>query len=196
MPLTLKLHPEARADIDPVLAERANGVVEVAAGAVVVLGRPKNIGPRSHLVISVGAGSEVRLAPRCFFNGLTIRAAGGGAVRIASDCTFNGVELVAFDGPTIHIGRDCMFSSEIRVMTTDHHVIRDAVTREQINPPEDVVIGEHVWIGRGVQVLKGARIGDGSVIGARALVSADIPAGCLAVGVPAKVVRSGIVWER
>ncbi|MEO3474826.1 acyltransferase [Roseomonas sp. CAU 1739] len=196
MPLTLRLHPEARVEIDPVLAERVDGLVEAAAGAVIVLGRPKNFGPRGRLVVSAEANSQIHMAPRCFFNGLTIRAAGGGAVRIGPECTFNGAELVAFDGPTIHVGRDCMFSSEIRVMTTDHHVIRDAATGECINPPEDVVIGEHVWVGRGVQMVKGARVGDGSVIGARGLVSGEIPPGCLAVGVPAKVIRSGIVWER
>ena len=71
-----------------------------------------------------------------------------------------------------------------------------AVTGERINPPEDIAFGEHVWVGRGVQVLKGARIGDGSVIGARSLVTGEIPPGCLALGVPARVVRAGIVWER
>jgi acetyltransferase-like isoleucine patch superfamily enzyme len=79
-----------------------------------------------------------------------------------------------------------MFSSEIRVMTTDHHTIRDAATGERINPPQDVAIGRHVWVGRGVQVLKGAR----------SLVTGEIEAGSLALGVPAKVVRSGIIWER
>lgn len=196
MPLLLRLHPTARVEIDPILAERVNGRVEAAEGAIVVLGRPKNFGPRSHLVVSAAAGSEVHLAPRCFFNGLTLRAAGGGAIRIGGECTFNGAELVAFDGPSILVGEDCMFSSEIRVMTTDHHTIRDAATGERINPPQDVAIGRHVWIGRGVQVLKGARIGDGAVIGARSLVTGEIEAGSLALGVPAKVVRSGIVWER
>ena len=196
MPLALRIHPSARVEIDPDLAERVDGTIEAGPGAVVVLGRPKNFGPRSRLVVSAALGSEVHLAPRCFFNGLTIRVQGGGAVRIAPDCTFNGAELVAFDGPSILVGRDCMFSSEIRVMTTDHHVIRDAATGERINPPEDVVIGEHVWVGRGVQVLKGARIGEGCVIGARALVTGEIAPGCLAIGVPAKVVRTGIAWER
>lgn len=196
MPITLRLHPESRCEIDPMLVERGQGVIAADAGAVVSIGRPKNIGPRCHLVISAAAGCEVQIAPRSFFNSLALRLAGGGAIRIAAESTFNGVELVAFDGPSIIIGRDCMFSSDIRVMTTDHHVIRDAATGDRINPPEDVVIGEHVWIGRGVQVLKGARIGDGAVIGARALVNGDIEAGCLAVGVPARPVRRGILWER
>lgn len=196
MPLTIRAHSSAQLEIDAHLAENVEGTVIAGPGAVVRLGRPRNVGPRSRLVVAAGPGCEVSIAPRCFFNSLAIRVEGGGAVRIAPDCTFNGAELVAYDGPTLTVGRDCMFSSEIRVTTTDHHTIRDAATGERINPPEDIVFGEHVWIGRGVQVLKGARIGDGSVIGARALVTGEIPPGCLAIGVPAKVVRSGIVWER
>lgn len=196
MPLTIRAHPSAQVEIDPDLAAKVEGSVTAGPRAVVRLGRPKAFGPRGRLLVAAGEGCEVTLAPRCFFNSLTIRAEGGGAVRIAPECTFNGAELVAHDGPTLTVGRDCMFSSEIRVTTTDHHTIRDAATGERINPPEDIVFGEHVWVGRGVQVLKGARIGDGSVIGARALVAGEIPPGCLAIGVPAKVVRSGIVWER
>ncbi len=196
MPLTIRAHPSALLEVDADVMAKAEGTVIAGPRAVVRLGRPKVLGARSRLVVTAGEGCEVALAPRCFFNGLTIRVEGGGAVRIATECTFNGAELVAHDGPTLTVGRDCMFSSEIRVTTTDHHTIRDAATGERINPPEDIVFGEHVWIGRGVQVLKGARIGDGSVIGARSLVTGEIPPGCLAVGVPARVVRTGIVWER
>ncbi|MBB5691930.1 hypothetical protein GXW77_19185 [Roseomonas alkaliterrae] len=49
MPLLLRLHPSAHVEIDPILAEQANGRVEAAEGARIVLGRPKNLGPRSHL---------------------------------------------------------------------------------------------------------------------------------------------------
>ncbi|MBR0660776.1 acyltransferase [Neoroseomonas oryzicola] len=196
MPLALRIHPTARAEIDPGLIERTEGLVEAGPGAHVILGRPRNFSQRGRLVVSAAADSTVDMAARCFFNGLTIRVNAKGAIHIAPDCTFNGAELVAFDGPSIRIGRDCMFSSEIRATTTDHHVIRDAATGEQINLPSDIVIGDHVWIGRGVQLLKGAAIGEGSVIGARSLVTGEIAPHSLALGVPAKVVRSGIVWER
>lgn len=196
MPIALHLHPDSRCEIDPVLLERGQGVINADAGAIVTIGRPKHIGQPCHLVVSAAAACTVEIAPRCFFHSLALRLAGGGAIRIAAESTFNGAELVAFDGPSITIGRDCMFSSDIRVTTTDHHTIRDAATGERINPPKDVTIGDHVWIGRGVQVLKGARIGDGAMIGASALVSREIEPGCLAVGVPARPVRRGILWER
>ncbi|WP_236574920.1 acyltransferase [Sphingobium sp. S6] len=45
-------------------------------------------------------------------------------------------------------------------------------------------------------VYPGAKVGEGSVIGARALVNGTIPPNSVAVGVPAKVTRRDIVWDK
>lgn len=50
------------------------------------------------------------------------------------------------------------------------------------------VIGNDVWIAAGAQVLHKAKIGDGAVIGGGAVVTHDIPAYAIAVGIPAKVI--------
>jgi acetyltransferase-like isoleucine patch superfamily enzyme len=55
---------------------------------------------------------------------------------------------------------------------------------------EPVTIGTSVWLPWRVFVMPGARIGDGTVIGANSLVQGDIPPSSLAVGAPAKVIRS------
>ncbi|HFI1792856.1 TPA: DapH/DapD/GlmU-related protein, partial [Escherichia coli] len=51
------------------------------------------------------------------------------------------------------------------------------------------IIGNDVWLGTGVTVLRGVRIGDGAIIGANAVVTKNIPDYCIAVGVPAKVIK-------
>ncbi|QJW98071.1 serine O-acetyltransferase [Frigoriglobus tundricola] len=53
------------------------------------------------------------------------------------------------------------------------------------------VIGNDVFLGAGAKIIGAVRIGDGAKIGANAVVISDIPAGATAVGVPARVVRSG-----
>jgi len=52
----------------------------------------------------------------------------------------------------------------------------------------DVVIGDNVFIGVNSVVMPGVSIGSNAIIGALSLVTEDIPAGKVAVGVPAKVV--------
>ncbi len=52
-----------------------------------------------------------------------------------------------------------------------------------------VKIGSQCWLGTRVTVLDGVTIGDGAIIGAHSLVKDNIPAGAVAVGTPAKVVK-------
>ena len=52
-----------------------------------------------------------------------------------------------------------------------------------------VIIGNNVWIGGNVNVLPGVTIGDNVVIGAGSVVTKDIPANCVAVGNPCRVIR-------
>ena len=52
-----------------------------------------------------------------------------------------------------------------------------------------VRIGSNVWIGAGAVILPGVTIGDNTVIGAGSIVTHDIPADCVAVGNPCRVVR-------
>jgi serine O-acetyltransferase len=52
-------------------------------------------------------------------------------------------------------------------------------------------IGNGVDIGAGAKILGPIRVGDGAVIGANAVVLDDVPPGALAVGIPARIVRTG-----
>ena len=52
-----------------------------------------------------------------------------------------------------------------------------------------ITIGEDVWLGGGAIVLPGVSIGDNSIVGAGSVVTKDVPAGCIVVGSPAKVLR-------
>lgn len=100
------------------------------------------------------------------------------------------------EGTHIIIGEDCMFSNNVLVRTNDSHYIYDAKTNIRTNPPADVKIGNHVWLAAFTTVMKGTIIGDGTVIGYRSVVTKEIPASCVAVGTPAKVVQENVVWSR
>lgn len=91
----------------------------------------------------------------------------------------------------ISIGEDVAISHNVTIMDTDAHEI----IKDNYKNTEPVFIGNHVWIGTGVIILKGVTIGNGAIIGAGSVVTNDIPAHCLAVGNPAKVIRSDVKWK-
>lgn len=96
----------------------------------------------------------------------------------------------------ITIGEDCMFSGDVRMDVSDMHSIMDRATGERINKARDIAIGDHVWLADGVTVLKGCQIGNGSIAGAKSLVGGIIPENVMVAGVPAKIIRENVEWNR
>lgn len=102
------------------------------------------------------------------------------------------------DGRSVLFGEDCMLASDIIIRPTDMHAIFDVETRQVVNRSASgrIEVGPHVWLGQRVFVGKDVVIGKGSIIGSGSSVTRTIPEFSLAVGVPAKVVRSGVTWSR
>jgi acetyltransferase-like isoleucine patch superfamily enzyme len=96
----------------------------------------------------------------------------------------------------IRLGKDCMVSGEVFFSVSDMHTIFDLESKRRINQGRSIEIGDHVWIGAQAQIMKGAKIGSGSIIGTRAVVTKEIPEHCIAAGVPAKVIRRNVFWDR
>lgn len=115
---------------------------------------------------------------------------------IGEKTTTMGVKITMHEAGLICIGKDCMFAGEVRMDTSDMHSVLDAATGERLNPPGDIHIEDHVWLGFGTYVMKGVRIGAHCVVGTGSIVTQDLQAQSLAVGVPARVVRSGVTWDR
>lgn len=117
-------------------------------------------------------------------------------VKIGDDVSFDkNVSLVCCEGTEITIGDDCMFAQGVRIRTSDQHPIYDE-KGVRINPAKSVSIGKHVWIGATSLIMKGVRIDDGSIIGINSMVTKDIPARTIAVGAPAKVIKTNVRWKR
>jgi maltose O-acetyltransferase len=76
----------------------------------------------------------------------------------------------------------------VQLLTATHPV--DPVARRigwESGAP--IALGDNVWLGGGVIVCPGVTIGDDTVVGAGAVVTRDLPAGVVAVGNPARVLR-------
>jgi acetyltransferase-like isoleucine patch superfamily enzyme len=102
--------------------------------------------------------------------------------------TWIGAFTVIDGSGGLTIGRGCDVSSGVQIYT--HSTVRRCVSGRSYDQVDrkPVVIGDRVFLGANSVVMMGVTIGDGAVIGAGAVVTGDIPAGAIAVGVPASVV--------
>lgn len=124
--------------------------------------------------------------------GNNIRIKVGASTTFTQLCHINAQE----DGASIVIGEGCMFSNHIIVRTSDSHPIYEMSSLQRINKAQPVIIGKQVWIAPDSKIMKGANIGDGCIIGLNTMVSKTIPPHSLAVGMPAKVVKTNVCWTR
>ena len=103
--------------------------------------------------------------------------------------TFVNFGLVALDVAEIRIGEDCQIGPNVQLLTPTHPVDPE-LRRAKWEAAEPITIGDNVWLGGGVIVLPGVTIGSDSVVGAGSVVVHDLPAGVVAVGNPARIVRT------
>jgi maltose O-acetyltransferase len=105
------------------------------------------------------------------------------------DGTFINFNFTALDVAPITIGRDCLFGPNVQLLTPTHP-LEPQPRRDKLEAAKPIVIEDNVWLGGAVTVLPGVRIGENSVIGAGSVVTKDVPANSVAVGNPARVIRS------
>ncbi|MEV7872561.1 sugar O-acetyltransferase [Streptomyces sp. NPDC088124] len=103
--------------------------------------------------------------------------------------TFVNYNLTALDVAAITIGEDCQIGPNVQLLTPTHP-LEPAPRRDKLEAALPITIGDNVWLGGGAIVCPGVTIGDNSVIGAGAVVTKDIPANVVAVGSPARPIRT------
>jgi acetyltransferase-like isoleucine patch superfamily enzyme len=111
-------------------------------------------------------------------------------IQIGRECFLNrGTMLAAHE--RIEIGDHVMFANGCFVGDSDHRYDdpETPITRQGFVPRGPVRIGSNVWFGVNCVVTGGVEIGDRAVIGANSVVTQSIPAGTIAAGAPAKVIR-------
>lgn len=112
----------------------------------------------------------------------------GCRLRIGDDVGISGAILHA--QADLIIGDRCLLGANCSIYTSDFHGVQPAermVSGAIRKAP--VVLEDDVWIGANSLILKGVTVGRGSVVGAGSVVTKSIPAGVIAAGNPARVVR-------
>lgn len=130
------------------------------------------------LLGTCGEGVEIRPPFRCDY---------GYQTHIGAR-TFANFGFISMDVAEVRIGSDVQIGPNVQLLTPTHPLDAEP-RRDKWEAAEPITIGDNVWLGGGVIVLPGVSIGENSVVGAGSVVTKDLPAGVLAVGNPARVIR-------
>ncbi len=137
---------------------------------------------RGHGSIEIGDNTKIE----CF---VLLETRRGGFIKIGSNSAVNAF-CVIYGAGGVTIGNNVRIACHTVIVASNHNF--DDVTKdihEQGVSKKGIIIGNDVWIGAGVRILDGVCIGDHAVIGAGSVVTKDIPANAVAVGVPARILR-------
>ena len=151
---------------------------------------------KNSIIRITGSFNRVSFGARCNGNVHLNVPSSGSTFEMGERSTSVGVRCAMHETARMIIGRDCMVSANVWISVSDMHSLIDLESGERINPGADVVIGDHVWLCTQVSVLKGSTVGSGSTIAAGAIVTGAIPENCVTAGIPARVIRRGVTWER
>ena len=137
----------------------------------------------------IAIGSDVWIGAGSWLQSLS--AEPGVALRIGDGTSISG-NVVISAARSVRLGEKVLLARGVYISDHIHNYgdTTKAVLDQGIGRLEPVEIGDGAWLGENVVVCPGVTIGRGAVVGANAVVTADVPDHSLAVGAPARVVRS------
>ncbi|MDT8346313.1 MAG: acyltransferase [Flavobacteriaceae bacterium] len=143
--------------------------------------------------IIIGSGCELGVlrSPNLYSSYAYIEAREPSAViRIANNVRINNNFSLIANASEISIGNSVLIGYNCSISDSDFHrlSLEDRLKDDPVSKP--VKIGDNVFIGNAVIILKGVSIGENAVIGAGSVVVSDIPKNAIAVGNPARVIKS------
>ncbi|HUR35527.1 MAG TPA: acyltransferase [Vicinamibacterales bacterium] len=136
------------------------------------------------------SNAGIRIGSGVFIGRNTILSCKNGDIEVADGANI-GFNCELFSASTVRIGSGTLLAAYTYVIGGDHDFsdpTRSILDQERVS--SGVLVGAGAWIGAGAKIMDGVSIGDKAIIGAGAVVTRDIPAQAVAVGIPAKVVSN------
>ena len=157
----------------------------VGAGAIIY--RPEVL-DRNTKNVYVGAGTTILTGSR-----IQLYPVEGNMPKIVfGEKCYIGYHNTFLAAADIAIGNEVLMASNILISSENHSTDPESDTSYMDQPLKTgpVHIGDGVWLGERVMVMPGVTIGKKCVIGGGSVVTRDIPDYCIAVGSPARVVKT------
>jgi acetyltransferase-like isoleucine patch superfamily enzyme len=162
--------------------------VFVRGGGSIVVGDDVRI--EAFASLSASKGGRLEIGSMCEIRGFALVEGDTGELVIGDRSSVNPFCLLNGYGG-LRIGKNVRIASHAVLLSSSHHIADPATPIvEQGIEGRSTLIEDDVWIGSHAIILGGSRVGAGSVIGAGSIVTGAIPPGVVAVGAPAKVIRS------
>ncbi len=140
--------------------------------------------------LTTNPGTSITIGERCIVGHGSLLIALNGKMEIGNDVSINPYCVIYSIG-NLKIGDNCRIATGTIIVPANHiYTDPDQPIRCQGTSKLGITIEEDVWIGASVKILDGVTIGKGSVIGAGSVVTKSIPPYSVAVGSPARVVKS------
>jgi acetyltransferase-like isoleucine patch superfamily enzyme len=143
------------------------------------------------LIVAIGEGGPVTLADRVTIHRNVVLETGRqGYIEVGAGASIlPGCQVKAYVAPIL-IGEGVMIAANVALYSYDHGIAPDRpIRRQALVAKAPITIGNEAWIGTGAIILNGVTIGEGAVVGAGSVVTKDVPAGAIAVGNPARVIK-------
>jgi acetyltransferase-like isoleucine patch superfamily enzyme len=139
----------------------------------------------------IAVGDDVFVGSHSWLQSIDHPGSGDGpALEIGDGVSISGMAHITA-AHSVRLGANVLLARNVFISDHNHRFDRvgTPVLEQGIQPPRAVVIEDGAWIGENVVVLPGVTIGSGAVVGANSVVLHDVPARCVAVGAPARVVK-------
>lgn len=177
----INMHPTAKIIID------GDNDIEIGANLL--------IGSKQETLIRLEADSVFNIKHGGYiFYGTTIELKGNARFKTGYFSINTGSIIII--AKKVTFGEDVMIGRNVIIYDSDFHQILDDLGN-YINPPQEVVIGDHVWLTANINVNKGVHIGEGSIVANQTVITKDIPPYSLVAGCSVgKVIKENIEWSR
>ncbi|MGF1903166.1 acyltransferase [Aliivibrio sifiae] len=159
-------------------------------GAKLTLGRRRNKPhPHNATTLIIKSSASLQIHDQCsLFNGGVFSINSSAKVIIKSAYINEGFNININKG--LQIGTGVLIGNNSFITDSNQHSLNG------ITKIETIVIEDNVWVGANCTLLPGAIIREGAVIAAGAVVSSEVQAYSLYGGVPAKLIKKNITWNR